>query len=108
MGYLDLGANGTVGGIGVDADVWRRAVDGNFGGTPNFVGDHAYGSGYFVLGDYGVDTTNDVVWAVVDYNAEFAAATPATVPEPATFIIWSLLGALGVSLDWWRRRKADF
>ncbi len=27
-------------------------------------------------------------------------------PEPATIIIWSLLGTLGISLGWWRRRKA--
>jgi len=28
------------------------------------------------------------------------------VPEPSTFIIWSLLGALGVTVGWWRRRRA--
>jgi hypothetical protein len=28
------------------------------------------------------------------------------VPEPATFIIWSLLGVLGVAAGSWRRRKA--
>jgi hypothetical protein len=29
----------------------------------------------------------------------------ATIPEPATLIIWSLLGGLAVSIGWWRRRK---
>jgi hypothetical protein len=28
------------------------------------------------------------------------------VPEPSTLIIWSLLGSLGISIGWWRRRKA--
>jgi hypothetical protein len=28
------------------------------------------------------------------------------VPEPATITMWSLLGGLGISLGWWRRRKA--
>ena len=74
LGYLDLGADGL---IGIGDDTWTRAVEGNFGGTPNFVGNHAYNSSYFVLGDYGVDTTNHVVWAVIDYSGQFAA-----VPEP--------------------------
>jgi hypothetical protein len=27
-------------------------------------------------------------------------------PEPATVIIWSLLGAVGIGVGWWRRRRA--
>ena len=79
LGYLDLGADGLVGGTGLNADHWIRAVDGNFGGTPNFIGNHAYNSSYFVLGDYGVDTTNHVAWAVLDHNSQFGV-----VPEPGT------------------------
>jgi len=30
---------------------------------------------------------------------------PRPIPEPATLIIWSLLGGLGVGLGWWRRRR---
>jgi hypothetical protein len=25
--------------------------------------------------------------------------------EPSTFIIWSVLGAVGVTVGWWRRRR---
>ncbi len=32
--------------------------------------------------------------------------TPAAIPEPASLVIWGLLGGLGVSLAWWRRRRA--
>jgi hypothetical protein len=28
------------------------------------------------------------------------------VPEPATIIIWSLLGTVAITIGWWRRRKA--
>jgi hypothetical protein len=27
------------------------------------------------------------------------------IPEPSTLIIWSLLGAFGISVGWWRRRR---
>jgi len=43
-------------------------------------------------------------------NNEFmSVATPegyaGCVPEPTTLIIWSLLGGLGITIGWWRRRK---
>ncbi|HET6493922.1 MAG TPA: DNRLRE domain-containing protein [Thermoguttaceae bacterium] len=28
------------------------------------------------------------------------------VPEPSAFVVWSLVGALGISVAWWRRRAA--
>ncbi len=30
----------------------------------------------------------------------------APVPEPTTLIVWSLLGVLGITIGWWRRRNA--
>ncbi len=58
------------------------------------------------LGAYGVDTTNDTVWAVVDHNSDFVAGnsllTPQETPEPSTWMM--LLGGLGM-LAFWRTRK---
>lgn len=34
------------------------------------------------------------------------ASTDSTVPEPATIIVWSLLGSIAVGLGWWRKRGA--
>ena len=42
--------------------------------------------------------TPNTGWAMV--------ATGVTIPEPSTIIIWSLLGAVGLGIGCWRRRKA--
>ena len=77
--------------------VWKNAVLGNDGGTPNFVGDRAYDPlTDFVLGDYGVDTANNHVWAVLDHNSQFAAT-----PEPTGLALLSL----GTLLFAARRRR---
>jgi hypothetical protein len=34
-----------------------------------------------------------------------AALTASVIPEPSTFIIWSLLATLGITVGWWRRRS---
>jgi len=28
------------------------------------------------------------------------------VPEPATIFVWSILGAIGAAIGWYRRRKS--
>jgi hypothetical protein len=38
-------------------------------------------------------------------NHVFALNPPTVIPEPSTFIIWSLLGALAITLRWWRRGR---
>ena len=57
------------------------------------------------LGAYGVDTTNDTVWAVIDHNSEFGVANPldapVATPEPSTWAM--LIGGLGM-LAFWRAR----
>ena len=96
LGYLDLGPDGVPGTVD---DRWENAVFGNFGGVPNFVGDHPYSSSDFVLGDYGVDIADHVVWAVLDHNSEFAV-----VPEPGTLAL-PAAGCLGLVLTMIRRAR---
>jgi len=54
---------------------WVNAVDLNNGGGSQFVFGPFQSSD--ALGTYGVDTNNNTVWAVVDYDAAFAPATVA-------------------------------
>jgi hypothetical protein len=51
----------------------------------------------FHLGYYGVDTVNNVVWAVIDHNSEFTV-----VPEPAS-AGFLLIGGCALALRRWRR-----
>ena len=56
-----------------DAVNWTNAVSNNYGGTKKFV-QGAWQSSY-PLGTYGVDTTNNVAWAVVNYGGKFAVSS---------------------------------
>ena len=79
-----------------------NAVDGNtdLPGEANTPLGHlgAYDSATdFHLGYYGVDTVNNVVWAVIDHNSEFTV-----VPEPAS-VGFLLIGGCSLALRRWRR-----
>ena len=50
------------------------------------------------LGDWGVNTVNHTVWAVVNHNSEFAA------PEPSTLVLLGI-GAVTVLAYAWRKRR---
>ena len=82
----------------VDTQTWRNAVDGNSGGTatPKFGAYNPLTD--FVRGNFGIDTSANTVWAVIDHNSEFAVTQ--AVPEPGSI---GLLALGGLALL--RRRK---
>lgn len=53
-----------------DSGIWVNAVNSNYGGTSNYV-QGPWNSGY-PLGTYGVDASNNVAWAVLNYEGIFA------------------------------------
>ena len=55
-----------------------------------------------VVGVFGVDVANDVVWVVTNHNSEFSVINP--VPEPSTVVLLTS-GAIAIALLR-RRRKA--
>jgi hypothetical protein len=86
------------------------------GTLANGVGSDYRLPGYWAT--YGWDFATDSAWV---YNgglgagiarSYYAISDPitapgdATVPEPTTLAIWSLLGGHGLTIGWWRRRRA--
>lgn len=95
-----------------DAGAWVNAVEGNSAvgsnAQSNFQGSwDAFATAHSIdasnlsqfLGSWGVDTTANVAWAVLDHNSEFAV-----IPEPSTLVLAGL-GLLGLLLLWRRRRS---
>jgi len=85
---------------------WLNAVEGNHGANDMlFVGDGPWNND-LVLGHHGVDTLNNVAWAVLDYDGQFAPFNSGTmfVPEPGA----ATLAAVALCLLPWlvfRRRR---
>jgi hypothetical protein len=61
-------------------------------------------SGIGVAGEFFSNANG--VWPNDDGPYQMQVSGNSTVPEPGAIIVWSLLGALGITLGWWRRRKA--
>ncbi len=79
-------------------DKWENAIDDNIGTNQGTFQLGAWPTGDMTLGDWGVNTANHTVWAVVDFNGDFAV-----VPEPSTFALLGV-GAIGL-IGWaWRRQ----
>ncbi len=82
---VDLLATGSLylGYLSESTGMWANAVDGNVGSTANlYMGDIPWNSGLTTLGQWGVDTDANVVWAVLDHNSLFAS-----VPEPSSLVL---------------------
>ncbi len=84
--------------------LWVNAVSTNTYGLGGDTGQHYFGAwandpNNLVLGEWGVDTSNDMVWAVLNHNSEFGAGPLApvgpVVPEPASLGLLTL-GAVGL------------
>ncbi|HUT92486.1 MAG TPA: PEP-CTERM sorting domain-containing protein [Thermoguttaceae bacterium] len=43
---------------------------------------------------------------VFDWGIDNFSVTVNPVPEPSTLIVWSLLATLGITVGWWRRKRA--
>jgi hypothetical protein len=71
----------------------------------DFTGDgDVYGGGIFYANGFTGGGVNDPFEARVYEDADFLLEGN-VVPEPSTLAIWSLLGALGITVGWWRRRR---
>ena len=79
-----LAADGQIDLLSLDGStgLWENAVDDDFGANQGTFHDAPWQSGDMFLGDWGVNTANHTVWAVVNHDSQFAV-----VPEP---------GALGL------------
>jgi fibronectin-binding autotransporter adhesin len=80
---------------------WINAVNGNSTPGGTYYANQAYNAASRSLGDYGIDPVNNVVWAVLNHNSEFAV-----IPEPSTLVLGglALLGFAGMGLR--KRRMA--
>lgn len=81
-----------------DNGSWVNAVLGNqgAGNTPNFVNRGYLPNDELVLGRWGIDTSANTVWAVLNHNSEFAV-----IPEPTTWLV----GGMALALFALRRRR---
>jgi len=52
-----------------------------------------------------IQTLGNNSYGEVGFCTGYSRSVAQVVPEPSTLIIWSLLGALGITGGWWHRRK---
>jgi hypothetical protein len=89
-----------------NTNTWENAVLGNTGRSvaQQIIG--AYNpAADFVLGDYGIDSIDDRVWAVVDDTGEFAVSLAIPEPHPCALLVLGAMIFLPVFLSHGRGRS---
>lgn len=79
-------------------------VPASFDASGNASGSLAYDSSLGSLGSF-VSATMFFSTDAASFNVS-NISYDSTVPEPATLVVWSLLGGLGVAFSVWRRKRA--
>jgi hypothetical protein len=88
------------------ADQWVNAINGNLGtnsGIADYLGSWLQAGSPMDLGSWGVDTSSNSCWAVVDHNSQFSAMS--AVPEPANLLALSGLVSSALLLRNRRRKR---
>ncbi len=91
LGNSNIGALDLNDPVAVQAYLDARRFVGNY--QFNYLNSLAPGAGP-ELGAFGVDFSQNKVWAVIDHNSSFAAANNAVVPEPASLMLLLAGGAV--------------
>jgi hypothetical protein len=85
--------------------LWVDATLGNSQNDPerliNYQGSWVSAGSPMTLGSWGVDTTNNLAWAVLDHNSQFAVT-----PEPGTLGLVAV--GISVAAAWPRLRRFRF
>jgi len=102
---------GTVGGTELDG-LLGSAVSGAGNGNPQpVIGPlvHTFSSPVNPTGNlltFIVADSSDFVLDTTAYIAQLGGTPPPQVPEPSTFLVWSMLATCAAGAGWYRRRKA--
>jgi len=84
-----------------DGSSWVNAIDANIGANVggHFLGGWTNDAAHDALGAWGIDTSDNVVWAVLDYDSAFSsysAQSGGATPEPGTIWLLGLGAGLGL------------
>ena len=105
--------------LDLDDSTWKNAIEGNsnhgVSGAENAFGKRfrmsydsylaTRGDGAPRLNDFGYDPTANTMWAVLDHNSEFGGSGFDAVPEPSTYALLVLGGAVAFFIS--RRKKQN-